>query len=67
MSDSFDINSKADKAIVSVVVDKALYSFDNKFDYYLPQGVTAKVGQRVIVPFGKGGKKRFRNFRILYS
>ena len=52
MSDSLD------KAIVSVVVDKALYSFDNEFDYYLPQGVKASVGQRVIVPFGKGGKKR---------
>lgn len=54
MSDSLD------KAIVSVVVDKALYSFDNEFDYYLPQGVKASVGQRVIVPFGKGGKKRVR-------
>ena len=52
MSDSLD------KAIVSVVVDKALYSFDNEFDYYLPQGATVKIGQRVIVPFGKGGKKR---------
>ena len=28
------------------------------FDYYLPQGVKVSVGQRVIVPFGKGGKKR---------
>ena len=52
------MSGRYDKAIVSVVVDKALYSFDNEFDYYLPQGVKASVGQRVIVPFGKGGKKR---------
>ena len=52
------MSDRYDKAIVSVVVDKALYSFDNEFDYYLPQGVKASVGQRVIVPFGKGGKKR---------
>ena len=52
------MSGRYDKAIVSVVVDKALYSFDNEFDYYLPQGVKASIGQRVIVPFGKGGKKR---------
>ena len=42
------MSGRYDKAIVSVVVDKALYSFDNEFDYYLPQGVKASVGQRVI-------------------
>ena len=52
------MSGRYDKAIVSVVVDKALYSFDNEFDYYLPQGVKASIGQRVIVPCGKGGKKR---------
>ena len=30
------MSGRYDKAIVSVVVDKALYSFDNEFDYYLP-------------------------------
>ena len=37
------MSGRYDKAIVSVVVDKALYSFDNEFDYYLPQGVKASV------------------------
>lgn len=46
------------RTIVSVVVDKALYSFDLEFDYYLPEGTSAVVGQRVIVPFGKGKNKR---------
>ncbi|MFR2154098.1 MAG: hypothetical protein ACLS48_04910 [[Eubacterium] siraeum] len=47
------MSDRYDKAIVSVVVDKALYSFDNEFDYYLPQGVKASVGQRVIVRSAK--------------
>lgn len=46
------------RTIISVVVDKALYSFDNAFDYIVPEGEQPVVGQRVIVPFGKGGKKR---------
>ena len=53
------VHKSADtRTIVSVVVDKALYSFDLEFDYYLPVGSTAVVGQRVIVPFGKGKNKR---------
>ena len=32
------------RTIVSVVVDKALYSFDLEFDYYLPEGTSAVVG-----------------------
>lgn len=46
------------RTIASVVVDKALYSFDYPFDYLLPSGSAAVKGQRVVVPFGKGGKKR---------
>ena len=46
------------RTIASVVVDKALFSFDNAFDYILPENSCAVVGQRVVVPFGKGGKKR---------
>ena len=42
------MSGRYDKAIVSVVVDKALYSFDNEFDYYLPQGVKASVGYRAV-------------------
>ena len=44
--------------IVSVVVDKALYSFDNAYDYTVANDVLPKAGQRAVVPFGKGGKKR---------
>ncbi|MBP3921754.1 MAG: primosomal protein N' [Ruminiclostridium sp.] len=46
------------RAIASVVVDKALFSFDIAFDYILPENCDVVVGQRVVVPFGKGGKKR---------
>lgn len=53
-----DINCSDEKTVVSVVVDKALYSFDYPFDYLLPEGSTAVKGQRVAVPFGKGEKKR---------
>ncbi len=44
--------------IASVVVDKATYSFDIAFDYIVPSGVQAVKGQRVVVPFGNGSKKR---------
>lgn len=44
--------------IASVVVDKALYSFDMEFDYLVPDGVTVFRGQRVAVSFGKAEKKR---------
>ena len=46
------------RTIASVVVDKALFSFDIAFDYILPENCDVVVGQRVVVPFGKGGKKR---------
>ncbi len=46
------------RSVAGVVVDKALYSFDAEFDYYLPQDTSARIGQRVVVPFGKGEKKR---------
>lgn len=46
--------------IARVAVDKALYSFDCLFDYLVPQSLQSEigVGKRVIVPFGKGGKKQ---------
>ncbi|MCH5323598.1 MAG: primosomal protein N' [Eubacterium sp.] len=51
-------NSNDTRTIVSVVIDKALYSFDIAYDYVVPADCSPTVGQRVIVPFGKGGKKR---------
>lgn len=46
--------------IAKVAVDKALYSFDNLFDYLVPDSLKEEigVGKRVVVPFGKGGKKQ---------
>lgn len=46
--------------IASVAVEKTVYSFDKPFDYNIPDSLTlkAKVGTRVLVPFGRGDKKR---------
>ncbi len=46
------------RTIASVVVDKATNSFDKEFDYLIPIDEKAVLGQRVVVPFGNGGKKR---------
>ena len=45
--------------VVSVAVDKALYSYDVLFDYSVPLSLADKVkaGCRVIVPFGRANKK----------
>lgn len=51
-------NNDKTRTIASVVVDKALFSFDIAFDYILPDNSNAVIGQRVVVPFGKGGKKK---------
>lgn len=57
--DKLSVHNNQDmRTIASVVVDKALYSFDTPYDYLVPSGCMPSVGQRVIVPFGKGGKKR---------
>ncbi|MCQ2514671.1 MAG: primosomal protein N' [Ruminococcus sp.] len=45
---------------VSVAVENTVYSFDKKFDYILPSELegSAKIGCRVVVPFGRGNRKR---------
>ena len=46
--------------IVGVAVDNTVYHFDKIFDYIVPECFKdkAKVGSRVLVPFGRGNKKR---------
>ena len=58
MSEYNDHKNDDMRTIVSVVVDKALFSFDKPFDYILSDDTDAVIGQRVVVPFGKGGKKK---------
>lgn len=50
----------------SVAVDKCLYPFDFLYDYMIPPSLVGKVhsGQLVMVPFGKGNKKRIA---MIYS
>ncbi|MBQ4313530.1 MAG: primosomal protein N', partial [Clostridia bacterium] len=46
--------------IVKVAVEKVAYHFDKLFDYIIPIELRAsvKVGSRVLVPFGRGNRKR---------
>lgn len=46
--------------IAKVAVEQTLFSFDKAFDYSIPLNLIekAKPGCRVLVPFGKGNKKR---------
>lgn len=46
--------------IAGVAAENALYSFDKLFYYAIPEALSEKVsaGARVVVPFGKGSKKR---------
>ena len=46
--------------IARTAVDKTLYSFDKPFDYLVPEYLQSRVtiGSRVLVPFGKGNRKR---------
>ena len=46
--------------VARVAVDKTLYSFDMLFDYAVPEYLQSKlsVGKRLLVPFGRGNKKR---------
>ena len=46
--------------IAGVAAENALYSFDKLFYYDIPEALSEKVsaGARVVVPFGKGSKKR---------
>lgn len=46
--------------IAKVAVENTVYSFDKEFDYLVPQQLlnSCKAGVRVLVPFGRGNKKR---------
>jgi primosomal protein N' (replication factor Y) len=44
--------------VAGVWVKGTNYSFDRVYDYVLPEGISAAVGCRVVVPFGKGEKSR---------
>lgn len=48
------------KLIAGVAVENTVYHFDKIFDYVIPQESVAQlqVGCRVLVPFGRGNKKR---------
>lgn len=46
--------------VARIAVENTAYSFDKPFDYLVPQRLLnrCKVGTRVLVPFGRGNKKR---------
>ncbi|HKM32220.1 MAG TPA: primosomal protein N' [Oscillospiraceae bacterium] len=46
--------------IAKVVVDKAAYGYDLPYSYHIPEQLADKIarGSRVLVPFGKGNRKR---------
>ncbi len=45
--------------VVSVAVDRTVFHYDKPFDYLLPEDMhSAQAGCRVMVPFGKGNRKR---------
>ena len=46
-------------AIARVAVENAVYHFDKEFSYLIPHSVQRDLtGCRVIVPFGRGNKRR---------
>ncbi len=46
--------------IANVVIEQTAYSFDKPYGYTVPEGlrISAKIGCRVVVPFGKGNSGR---------
>ncbi len=46
--------------IAKVAVENTVYSFDKEFSYKVPENLksSCKVGVRVLVPFGRGNRKR---------
>ncbi|MBQ8058085.1 MAG: primosomal protein N' [Ruminococcus sp.] len=46
--------------IAGIAVDNTVYHFDKMFDYIVPENLAAdiKAGCRVLIPFGRGNKKR---------
>ena len=51
------------KLVASVYVEKTNIYFDKSFTYAIPFDLSEKVfvGQRVLVPFGKGNRKRLQS------
>ncbi len=47
-------------SVARIAVENTVYSFDKAFDYAIPQSLLSrcKVGVRVLVPFGRGNRKR---------
>lgn len=43
--------------IAQIAVEKAAYHFDKLYDYAVPDGLEVAPGQRVVVPFGRGGRR----------
>ncbi|MDE6775449.1 MAG: primosomal protein N', partial [Ruminococcus sp.] len=44
--------------IAEIAVSGTAYSFDMLFSYIVPQGVNVRKGCRVLVPFGRGNRRR---------
>ncbi len=44
--------------MAKIAVENAAYSFDKGYDYLVPPGLELAPGQRVVVPFGRGGAQR---------
>lgn len=62
MHENISVNIQADTEVMlaGVALDKAVYTFDKIFDYIVPLNISphSLCGCRVVVPFGKGNKKR---------
>lgn len=47
------------RTVAAVAIENTVYHFDKPFSYYVPKGdVTIAPGMRVLVPFGRGNRKR---------
>lgn len=55
--------------VAKVAVEKTLYNFDRLYDYTVPDYLSDKIeiGERVLVPFGSGNKKRQAMVMSLYE
>ena len=43
--------------IAKIAVSAATFAIDKPYSYWIPEGMEAPVGVRVMVPFGKGNKR----------
>ena len=52
--------------IAKVAVENTAFSFDDAFDYAIPEKLSKDVrpGVRVLVPFGRGSKKRQASYLL---